>query len=152
VSYFRSERVPNENVSPGMDGFNPPQDGVQEGNSDYIIAGGTAPFTRFNFDVLSPVFAPPDGVQAGFNGDYSGLTIVDDDAHPICRIHATPIHLPHRTGSFTTRMSSPPCTTYPTELESQVQAKLERTDRAEHMCSFKREQVQESSARPMKFD
>ena len=37
----------------------------------------------FSFDVLSPVFAPPDGIQAGFNGDYSGLTIVGDVAHPI---------------------------------------------------------------------
>lgn len=82
ISYFRSERVPNENITPAG-GFSPPQPGVQQGNSDYVIAGGTAPLTPFNFDVLSPVFAPPDGVQAGFNGDYSGLTIVDDDAHPI---------------------------------------------------------------------
>jgi hypothetical protein len=84
ISYFRSERVPNENITPaGGDGFNPPAPGVQQGNSDYVIAGGTAPFTPFTFDILSPVFAPPDGLQTGFNGDYSGLTIVDDDAHPI---------------------------------------------------------------------
>jgi hypothetical protein len=84
VSYFRSERVPNENTTPaGGDGFNPPQPGVQQGNSDYVLAGGTAPILPFSFDVLSPVFAPPDGVQAGFNGDYSGLTIVGDVAHPI---------------------------------------------------------------------
>ena len=25
----------------------------------------------------------PDGVQAGFNGDYSGLVLVGDTAHPI---------------------------------------------------------------------
>ena len=29
------------------------------------------------------MFPPPDGIQAGFNGDYSGLTIVDENAHPI---------------------------------------------------------------------
>jgi hypothetical protein len=34
--------------------------------------------------VPSPVFAPPDGIQAGFNGDYSGLVInQDEEAHPI---------------------------------------------------------------------
>jgi len=46
---------------------------VQQGNSDYVLAGGRALRTPFNFKVLSPVFAPPDGNQAGFNGDYSGL-------------------------------------------------------------------------------
>ena len=38
----------------------------------------------YNFTVLSPVFPPPDGSQAGFNGDYSGLTISrGEEAHPI---------------------------------------------------------------------
>lgn len=82
VSYFRSERVPNENNTPPT-GFAPTQPGVQQANSDYVLAGGTAPFTPFNFEVLSPTFPPPDGIQAGFNGDYSGLTIVDNEAHPI---------------------------------------------------------------------
>jgi len=82
VSYYRSERVPDENIAPAG-GFAPPQPGVQQGNSDYVLAGGFAPILPFSFDVLSPVFAPPDGVQAGFNGDYSGLTIVGDVAHPI---------------------------------------------------------------------
>ena len=82
VSYFRSERVPNENTTPAG-GFSPPQPGVQQANSDYVLAGGTVPFTPFDFEVVSPVFPPPDGIQAGFNGDYSGLTIVDNVAHPI---------------------------------------------------------------------
>jgi len=82
VSYFRSERVPNENSTPSG-GFAPGQPGIQEKNSDYVIAGGRAVLTPFQFDVLSPVFPPPDGIQAGFNGDYSGLAIVGDDAHPI---------------------------------------------------------------------
>lgn len=82
VSYYRSERVPGENTTP-PGGFAPPQPGVQQGNSDYVLAGGFAPILPFSFDVLSPVFAPPDGIQAGFNGDYSGLTIVGDVAHPI---------------------------------------------------------------------
>jgi hypothetical protein len=82
VSYFRSERVPNENSTP-PGGFSPGQPGVQAENSDYVLAGGRATLTPFQFEVVSPVFPPPDGIQAGFNGDYSGLAIVGDDAHPI---------------------------------------------------------------------
>jgi hypothetical protein len=66
VSYFRSQKTPGT------------------GLSDYVLAGGTGLASPFQFDVLSPVFAPPDGVQAGFNGDYSGLVInQDEEAHPI---------------------------------------------------------------------
>jgi hypothetical protein len=82
VSYFRSERVPNENNTP-TGGFAPGQPGVQAENSDYVLAGGRTALTPFQFDVISPVFPPPDGIQAGFNGDYSGLTIVGEEAHPI---------------------------------------------------------------------
>jgi len=83
-SYYRTERVPNENVTPAA-GFAPGTDpGVGEKNSDYVIAGGRWPGTPFAFDVLSPVFPPPDGAQTGFNGDYSGLAIKgEDEAHPI---------------------------------------------------------------------
>jgi len=53
-------------------------------NSDYVLAGGFGAATPYDFKVVSPVFAPPDGIQAGFNGDYSGLTINrGEDAHPI---------------------------------------------------------------------
>ena len=49
-----------------------------------MLAGGTAGNTPYNFKVISPVFAPPDGIQAGFNGDYSGIAInKGTDAHPI---------------------------------------------------------------------
>ncbi|HZT92078.1 MAG TPA: sialidase family protein [Gaiellaceae bacterium] len=109
VSYYRTERVPNENTTPSG-GFAPCgqngvintgasttcQPGVGTGNSDYVLAGGTglssitgavAPSqqpTPFDFKVVSPVFPPPDGIQSGFNGDYSGLTInKGTDAHPI---------------------------------------------------------------------
>jgi hypothetical protein len=82
-SYFRSERVPNENFTP-PGGFAPGQPGVQQANSDYVLAGGTSLAAPFNFLVVSPVFRPPDGIQAGFNGDYSGLTINQGaEAHPI---------------------------------------------------------------------
>jgi hypothetical protein len=83
VSYYRTERVPNENTTPSG-GFAPGQPGVQRADSDYVLAGGTAGNTPYDFKVVSVVFPPPDGAQAGFNGDYSGLTINKGfDAHPI---------------------------------------------------------------------
>ena len=67
ISYFRSQKAL-----------------AGTGLSDYVLAGGTGLASPFEFAVLSPVFAPPDGVQAGFNGDYSGLVITqNDEAHPI---------------------------------------------------------------------
>src|SRR5712691_8646494 len=100
VSYFRTERVPNESSVPAA-GFAPCpgviplftntvtpllpcQLGVGAKNSDYVLAGGTGLNTPFNFKVVSPVFPPPDGNQAGFNGDYSGLIInKGEEANPI---------------------------------------------------------------------
>ena len=96
VSYYRTERVPNEAAVPAA-GFNPCpgviplfptggpcQAGVGATNSDYVLAGGSDLNAPYRFKVLSPVFPPPDGAQAGFNGDYSGLTINrGDEAHPI---------------------------------------------------------------------
>lgn len=84
VSYYRTERVPGENTTPAPDSFAPGMPGVAEGNSDYVLAGGTSGATPYDFKVISPVFPPPDGIQAGFNGDYSGLVINrGGDAHPI---------------------------------------------------------------------
>ena len=94
VSYYRTERVPNENTTPagGFLTCNPNQGGNPNAcsagtgllNSDYVLAGGFGAATPYDFKVVSPVFAPPDGIQAGFNGDYSGLTINrGEDAHPI---------------------------------------------------------------------
>ena len=94
VSYFRSARIPNENTTPsgGFLSCNPNQGGDPSNcnagtgtkNSDYVLAGGTAANTPYDFTVVSPVFPPPDGNQTGFNGDYSGLVInKGKDAHPI---------------------------------------------------------------------
>jgi hypothetical protein len=81
VSYYRTERVPDEN-SAGP--FAPGDPGVADSDSDYVLAGGSGNATPYDFKVISPVFPPPDGLQAGFNGDYSGLTINrGEDAHPI---------------------------------------------------------------------
>jgi hypothetical protein len=92
VSYNRTERVPGENTAgctfppdatcapfaPGT------QAGVQASNSDYVLAGGTGAQTPYDFKVVSPVFPPPDGIQTGFNGDYSGVIINKaNDVHPI---------------------------------------------------------------------
>jgi hypothetical protein len=100
VSYYRTERVPNENNVP-VAGFAPCpgviplftnpvtplppcQPGVGAKNSDYVLAAGTGLNTPFDSKVVSPVFPPPDGTQTGFNGDYSGLIInKGSEAHPI---------------------------------------------------------------------
>jgi hypothetical protein len=101
VSYYRTERVPNEN-QPSQNTFTggaifapcnaqgqPPAGaelcaGVQRGNSDYVLSGGRDARLPYDFKVVSIVFPPPDGIQAGFNGDYSGLVInKGTDAHPI---------------------------------------------------------------------
>ena len=61
-------------------GVNP---GVAAELSDYALAGGRGLDTPYGFKVVSPEFPPPDGNQTGFNGDYSGLAVVNDVAHPI---------------------------------------------------------------------
>jgi hypothetical protein len=87
VSYYRSERIPNENTTPtdadgAVIGFAPGVNpGVQQADSDYVLAGGTGSDVPYDFRPVSPVFPPPDGIQAGFNGDYSGLAI-NNLAHP----------------------------------------------------------------------
>jgi hypothetical protein len=95
VSYYRTERVPNENNPANPFAFTPcpNPEGIPDacnaafqptGNSDYVLAGGFGGNTPYAFKVISPVFPPPDGIQTGFNGDYSGLTINrGDEAHPI---------------------------------------------------------------------
>jgi hypothetical protein len=83
VSYYRTERVPNENTTPA-DGFTPGRDaGVQARNSDYFLAGGKGLNTPFEHRRVAQPFPPPDGVQAGFNGDYSGIVAIGDEAVPI---------------------------------------------------------------------
>ena len=49
----------------------------------YPTSGGQPQDTPFSAVRLSPFFAPPDGVQLGFNGDYSGLAVSGTTAHPI---------------------------------------------------------------------
>jgi hypothetical protein len=95
VSYYRSQRVPGENTPPNPFAFTPcpNPEGIPDScnpaftpsaNSDYVLAGGTGASTPYVFKVVSPIFPPPDGIQTGFNGDYSGLTInMGDNAHPI---------------------------------------------------------------------
>jgi hypothetical protein len=96
-SYYRSGRVAHENTTPAG-GFAPCpgspvvyvgmaqkcQHDVGAQNSDYVLAGGTGKTTPYAFNVISPAFPPPDGIQSGFNGDYSAITINRAlEAHPI---------------------------------------------------------------------
>jgi len=80
ISYYRTDRVKGEN-NPPPGGF-----GIDVANkmSDFVLSGGTALNTPFVFEVLSPRFPPPDGIQTGFNGDYSGIAVdANNVAHPI---------------------------------------------------------------------
>jgi len=80
ISYYRTGRVPGEDTPP-PGGFGPD---VATQPSNYGLSVGTDLHTPYRFKVLSPTFPPPDGIQAGFNGDYSGITVDRNDvAHPI---------------------------------------------------------------------
>ncbi len=86
VSFYKSVRVPNENTTPAG-GFAPGMAGVQTSGSQYWLSGRRQPTqfvqTPFTQVPVSPIFPPPDGIQAGFNGDYSGLAVVGNRAHPV---------------------------------------------------------------------
>lgn len=88
ASFYRSDRVPNENSTPAG-GFAPGMPGVQvaSNHSSYWLAGRQQPdknaATPFSAARVSPFFAPPDGNQIGFNGDYSGLAAFNKTAYPI---------------------------------------------------------------------
>ena len=91
VSYYRTERVAGENTAPFL-GFTSTiaatqtcgPSGTAVCKGDYVLSGGKDSDVPFDFKVVSPAFPPPDGAQAGFNGDYSGLTIPKgSEAHPI---------------------------------------------------------------------
>jgi hypothetical protein len=68
---------------------------------DYVIAGGRNLATPFAFAVLSPRFPAPDGIQEGFNGDYTGLVVIGaGNAHPIwsdTRVAVPKPHFDHET-------------------------------------------------------
>jgi hypothetical protein len=89
VSFYRSDRVPNENQTPtGAHGFQPGNPGVQDPHNTtiYILAGGDgtrAVGQQLTNVRLSPSTPPPDGEQTGFNGDYSGLAVIGSTAHPV---------------------------------------------------------------------
>jgi hypothetical protein len=84
ISYARTGRVPNENTTPDG-GFAPGMPGVQQRNSDYLLAWVRGNLHgRFHVSVLSPRTPAPDGNQAGFNGDYNDIVVTPDGrAHPI---------------------------------------------------------------------
>ena len=59
--------------------------GVQDRQSDYVLAWAPGNLNGgFKFRVLSPKTPPPDGNQAGFNGDYNDIVVTPNGrAHPI---------------------------------------------------------------------
>jgi hypothetical protein len=95
ASYYQSQRVANENTTPAG-GFAPCRSSsppgtceadVQTKSSSYWLAGSQQSTPKvvvpFVATQISPSFPPPDGAQAGFNGDYSGLAVTDTTAHPV---------------------------------------------------------------------
>jgi hypothetical protein len=79
VSYFRTERVPGENTPAHV--FVVGEPGVGTSNTDYALAGGRELETPYAWRRVSPETPPPS--FRGFNGDYSGIAVVDLIAHPI---------------------------------------------------------------------
>ncbi len=80
ISYNRTGRVPGESSSP-PDGFG---EDVATQLSDYVLSGGRGLATPYEASVLSPKFPAPDGVQGGFNGDYTGIAVDSKNvAYPI---------------------------------------------------------------------
>jgi hypothetical protein len=70
VSYYRSP-IPTTAAQVGTLG------------QEYFLAGGKGVNTPFKSVRVAAMTPAPDGNQAGFNGDYSGLVVVGDVAHPI---------------------------------------------------------------------
>lgn len=70
VSYYRS-RQPTTSAQIGTLG------------QDYALAGGKGLTTPYQEVQVAPLTPSPDGIQAGFNGDYSGLVVVGTEAYPI---------------------------------------------------------------------
>jgi len=79
VSYFRTDRVPGENV-PGHV-FTQADPGVHAEDTDYAVAGGHGLDTPYAARQVAPESPPPSFI--GFNGDYSGISVVGNLAHPI---------------------------------------------------------------------
>ena len=112
VSYFRSERVPAENTTP-TGGFAPaPGNGVQTALTDYVLAGGRSQATPFPFLEVGKPTVAPDGIQAGFNGDYTGLVLLGNTAHPVWsdtrNVNPDPVNaVSHDEDIFTTARTLP---------------------------------------------
>jgi hypothetical protein len=77
ISYFRTDRVPGESE---RERFAPGEPGVQTSPSDYVLAGGRGLNVPFATTQVAKPFPP---TLTGFNGDYTGLVIVEGRAHPI---------------------------------------------------------------------
>ena len=83
VSYYRAGQVPTERNGSAV--FAPGQPGVQTTSSQYWLSGQQPANMALPFVALpiSPTFGPPDGIQTGFIGDYTGLAVVGSTAHAI---------------------------------------------------------------------
>ncbi len=69
VSYYRSPKPTT-----------PAQIGTL--GQEYFISGGFGKNTPYDHERIARMSPAPDGIQAGFNGDYSGLVVTGNTAHP----------------------------------------------------------------------
>lgn len=81
IGYYTTPRVLNENKHSAV--FKPGMPGVQKRSSRYLFAVSPGGASSFTSTAISPSFVPPNGIQTGFNGDYTGVTITGNIAHPI---------------------------------------------------------------------
>jgi hypothetical protein len=81
VAYYRSGRVPNESTHSGLFVFG--TGGVGSQTTQFAMATSSSSNGPWKRWAVSPAFASPNGAQQGYNGDYSGLAISGDIAHPL---------------------------------------------------------------------
>jgi hypothetical protein len=81
VGFYGSARVPKEDRHGGT--FKPGQSGVQAEPTHFYLATARSASGHFSIRSLTPAFWPPNGTQSGFNGDYSGMAVTGNTAHPI---------------------------------------------------------------------
>lgn len=81
VGFYTTGRVHKERNHKGV--FKPGTGGVDARTSTFRLAVSRRGRASFTVSSISPRFRPPNGIQIGFNGDYSGITVIGNVAHPI---------------------------------------------------------------------
>jgi len=81
VGYYSSARVPGENKHTGL--FKSGSGGAATEMTKYYLATAASILGPWSATAVSPSFEPPNGAQAGYNGDYTGMAVSGTTAYPI---------------------------------------------------------------------